>query len=158
MVVGVRSLVAERAGFKNLDVWKRSHELTLTVYKLTATFPASEMFGLAGQTKRAASSIPANIAEGCGRDSSADFARFLQIAQGSASELEYHLLFARDLGFVNPQGYEEAQSKLTRIRKMLTCLIQWVPSGSKASQTHRSPAAMNQLLKTNNQQLSDPLN
>ena len=117
--------------FKKLTVWQESHALTLKVYGLCANFPASEMYGLTSQTKRAASSIPANIAEGCGRDGGADFARFLQIAQGSASELEYHLLLARDLGFIGGDLYDATLVDLIRIRKMLTNLIQKVRRPAK---------------------------
>ena len=72
--------------FRNLQVWKKSHNLTLDVYKSTSQFPRTEIYGLTSQIRRACSSIPTNIAEGCGRKSPADFARFLQIALGSASE------------------------------------------------------------------------
>jgi four helix bundle protein len=81
--------------FRKLKVWEKSHNLTLEIYKSTESFPGSEIYGLTSQTRRSCSSIPANISEGCGRKSAAEFARFLQIAMGSASELEYHLLLAR---------------------------------------------------------------
>ena len=110
--------------FRKLAVWKRSHELTLLVYKASGSFPRDELFGLTSQFKRAASSIPANIAEGCGRDTNADFARFLQIAFGSASELEYHLLLARDLGFLPVPDYGQLESEVTAIKRMLTGLLQ----------------------------------
>ncbi len=86
--------------FKSLKVWHKAHQLTLLVYALTRTFPREEMYGLTSQIRRAAASIPANIAEGSGRRSDGELRRFLQIARGSASELEYHLLLARDLGFL----------------------------------------------------------
>jgi four helix bundle protein len=86
--------------FRELKVWEKAHALVLNLYRETTSFPPSELYGLTVQIRRAAASIPANIAEGCGRGSSADFARFLQIAMGSACELEYHLLLARDLGFL----------------------------------------------------------
>lgn len=81
--------------FKKLIVWKKAHEMTLNIYRTTKSFPKDEVYGLTSQLRRAASSIPANIAEGCGRNSDAELARFLQIAAGSASEVEYHLLLAR---------------------------------------------------------------
>jgi len=84
--------------FKELKVWCKAHELTLVVYRLTRSFPKDELFGLTGQLRRSAASIGANIAEGCGRRSDGEFTRFLQIARGSVSELECHLLLARDLG------------------------------------------------------------
>ncbi len=87
--------------FKTLKVWQKSHELTLQIYKATAGFPKEEIYALTSQLRRAASSVAANIAEGCGRHGDADFARFLQIAMGSASELQYHLILAHDLGFLS---------------------------------------------------------
>ena len=82
--------------FKELRVWQKAHSLALEVYQATRSFPRDEIYGLTSQIRRAAVSVGANIAEGCGRRSDGEFARFLQIARGSASELEYHLLFARD--------------------------------------------------------------
>jgi four helix bundle protein len=81
--------------FRKLRVWQRAHELTLSLYRATATFPAAERFGLTSQIRRASSSIGANLAEGCGRIGDAEFARFCSIGMGSACELEYHLLLAR---------------------------------------------------------------
>jgi len=92
--------------FKELQVWKKAHQLTLQLYKTTVTFPKDEKYGLTSQIKRSASSIAANIAEGCGRSGDAEFARYLQIAMGSASELEYHLLLAHDLKIINTSNYE----------------------------------------------------
>jgi four helix bundle protein len=77
--------------FKEYKVWEKSHYLALEVYRVTATFPKEELYGLTSQIRRASTSIPANIAEGCGRSGNTELARFLQIAMGSASELEYHL-------------------------------------------------------------------
>jgi len=112
--------------FKKLAVWKRSHELTLTIYKLTTPFPRDEAYGLTSQLRRAAASVPANIAEGCGRDTGPDLARFLQIALGSASELEYHLLLARDLNFVSVADYEASLAEIVGIKRMLTMLVRRV--------------------------------
>ncbi|MXY46863.1 MAG: four helix bundle protein [Chloroflexi bacterium] len=81
--------------FIHLKVWQKGHELILDVYKFTSSFPRGEQYGLTSRISRAASSIPANIAEGCGRDGDAELARFLQIGMGSANELEYHILLAR---------------------------------------------------------------
>jgi four helix bundle protein len=86
--------------FKNLRVWAKAHELTLSVYQRTRDFPKEEMYGLTSQMRRSAASVGANIAEGCGRRSDGEMRRFLQIARGSASELEYHLLLAKDLRFL----------------------------------------------------------
>ena len=79
--------------FRRLVVWQKAHLLTVAVYEAIAGFPKDELYGLTSQIRRACVSIPANIAEGCGRDGEAEFGRFLQIAQGPASELEYHVLF-----------------------------------------------------------------
>jgi len=92
--------------FRKQKVWEKSHLLTLEIYRATENFPREELYGLTGQIRRASASIPANIAEGCGKDGDADFARFLQIARGSASELEYHLLLVKDLGFLEQNNYE----------------------------------------------------
>ena len=89
--------------FYGLKVWHKAHELTLAVYQVTSTFPKSEIFGLTAQLRRSSSSIAANLAEGCGRDTDGDFRRFCSVAGGSASETEYHLLLARDLGIVAPE-------------------------------------------------------
>lgn len=87
-------------------VWEKSHRLTLAVYKTTSIFPDSERYGLTSQLRRSSGFIPANIAEGCGRNGNHDFARFMQIAMGSACELEYHLLLARDLKYVDPKEHK----------------------------------------------------
>ena len=109
--------------FRELKVWEKSHRLVLAVYRATATFPRTEQFGLMSQIRRASASIPANIAEGCGRRGEAEFARFLQIAMGSASELEYHLLLARDLGFLKLPIYEQLTGEVVEIKRMLTSFI-----------------------------------
>ena len=82
--------------FRNRDVWKKAHELTLATYRLTATFPDEERFGLTSQLRRGSASIGANLAEECGRGSDADFGRFVQNAMGSSSEVEYHFLLTKD--------------------------------------------------------------
>ena len=109
--------------FRKLLVWEKSHRLTLAVYQATATFPRSELYGLTSQIRRAAASIPANIAEGCGRSSDAELARFLQIAMGSASELEYHLLLAHDLDMLNAPDYGQLAGQVTEIKRMLASFI-----------------------------------
>lgn len=112
--------------FRDLKVWQKSHTLALAVYRLTAPMPRAELFGLTSQMRRAASSIGANIAEGCGRDGGADLARFLQIAAGSASELENHALLARDLGFVSRDAVEALMVDTAEVKRMLHGLIQSV--------------------------------
>ncbi len=91
--------------FKNLKVWTKAHELTLAIYQCTRKFPKEEMYGLSSQVRRASASIGANIAEGCGRRSDPEMKRFVQIARGSASELEYHLLVSK-----GPSTSEQAMS------------------------------------------------
>lgn len=88
--------------FRNLKVWEKAHQLTLEIYRSTKLFPREEMYGLISQMRRCSASIGANIAEGCGKRGNGEFQRFLQIASGSASELDYHLLlaFARFMLFV----------------------------------------------------------
>ena len=109
--------------FTQLKVWVRSHRLTLAAYEATVAFPKEEQYGLKSQIRRSCASIPANIAEGCGRGTNADLARFLQIALGSASELQYHLLLARDLSYQNPGAYKRLTREVTEIKRMLTSFI-----------------------------------
>ena|SRR2546423_5582360 len=110
--------------FRELKVWQKSHHLTLLIYKVTASFPREEVYGLTSQIRRACASIPANIAEGCGRKGDAEFGRFLQIAMGSACELEYHLLLAHDLSFIISAQYERLSADVTEVKRMLTSLLQ----------------------------------
>ncbi len=110
--------------FRQLKVWEKAHQLALAVYKATRVFPKEELYGLTSQIRRASMSIPTNIAEGCGRNTDADFARFLQIAMGSASETEYQLLLSYDLEFLNKEHYEKLNTDVTEIKRMLTSLIQ----------------------------------
>ncbi|WP_243384344.1 four helix bundle protein [Geothrix alkalitolerans] len=108
--------------FRNLAVWRRAHELALAVYRETSGFPDSERFGLVNQMRRSAASIPTNIAEGCGRGSDADFARFLHMALGSASELEYQILLASDLGHLLPAAADSLLDQVQAIKKMASSL------------------------------------
>lgn len=110
--------------FRDLQIWNRSHGLTLEVYRLTQGFPKTETYGLVSQMRRSVSSIPTNIAEGCGRNTERDFARFLDNAMGSASELEYQLILARDLQYIRPEAFEKATAELTEIKRMLNAFIQ----------------------------------
>ncbi len=114
--------------FRNLSVWNKGHQLTLEIYKITARFPREEQYGLTSQIRRCCASIPANIAEGCGRSGNAELHRFLQIASGSASELEYHLLLSHDLGFLSDSDYRKVSQSLLELRRMLTSLVQKVGS------------------------------
>ena len=110
--------------FRQLKVWEKSHQLALTIYRITASFPREETYGLASQIRRAAASIPSNIAEGCGRGGDPELARFCIIARGSASELEYQLLLARDLKLLDVNDYETLAQLTTEIKRMLTVLVQ----------------------------------
>src|SRR5262245_1435785 len=98
--------------FREFKVWHKAHGLTLEIYRNTATFPREELYGLTSQLRRASSSIPANIAEGCGRWGNSEFGRFLQIGMGSASELEYHILLARDLTYLPKVIYDPLQDRV----------------------------------------------
>jgi four helix bundle protein len=109
--------------FRKLTVWKKSHLLTMAVYKATSVFPKSEIYGLTSQIRRACISIPADIAEGCGRKSRAELGQFLQIVQGSTSELEYHLFLAKEICLFNAQEYENLDNQLNEVRRMLTAFI-----------------------------------
>jgi four helix bundle protein len=105
--------------FQDLKVWHKAHELTLNVYGITRSFPRAEQFGLTSQLRRSASSIPANIAEGCGRGTQPDFVRFLHIAGGSASELEYHLLLAHELGMIDGMLHMKLVDDVNEVKRML---------------------------------------
>jgi four helix bundle protein len=108
--------------FRNLKVWAKAHELTLQIYSETRTFPKDEMYGITSQVRRAAISIEANIAEGCGRRSDRELRRFLQIARGSASELECHLLVAKDLRMLGADCFVELESNVFEVQRMLCSL------------------------------------
>ncbi len=116
--------------FRQLHVWKKAHCLTTELYKATTTFPKEEMYGLTSQIRRSCASIPANIAEGCGRGSDAELARFLQIAMGSASELEYHVLLAHDLVLLPAPDYDRFSTDVIEIKRMLTSFIQRLKADS----------------------------
>lgn len=109
--------------FKELAIWKRSHKLTLEIYLLTRNFPKEETFGQVSQIRRAVASIPTNIAEGCGRQTIAEFLNFLNIASGSASEVEYELLLAKDLGYMTNEQYMYMSQEVRSIRSMLSAYM-----------------------------------
>jgi four helix bundle protein len=110
--------------FRDLQVWQKAHSLTLAVYEHTVAFPDHERYGLTSQLRRAAASVPANLAEGCGRGSDADLRRFLQMAMGSASETEYHVLLAHDLGFLAAPTYQRLTVDTQEVKRMLAAFIQ----------------------------------
>jgi four helix bundle protein len=112
--------------YRDLQVWSKAHHLTLELYRVSRGFPREELYGITGQLRRAAASIGANLAEGCGRRTSTELARFVRIAMGSASELDNHLLLSRDLGFMNGDDFTRCEADLIEVRKMLTSFLQSV--------------------------------
>ncbi len=125
--------------FRGLKVWEKSHALALHVYRATQRVRRADFPGLVPQLRRAAASIPANIAEGCGHAGRREFARFLQIAIASAFELEYHLILAAELGVIQRSTYLELEAQVKEIKRMLTGLIARVRLDDK-SQTNQSRA------------------
>tara|TARA_R110002049_G_scaffold2750_6_gene22057 strand:- start:17488 stop:17853 length:366 start_codon:yes stop_codon:yes gene_type:complete len=114
--------------FRELKVWEKSHRLALRVYQQTKGFPSDERFGLTSQIRRATASVPTNLAEGCGRRTDKDLAHFCDIAMGSASESEYQLLLARDLGYIDKAEHREIEDELLEVKKMLNGFISAVRS------------------------------
>ena len=108
--------------FRQLKVWEKAHILTLNVYQSTKNYPREELFGLTSQMRRACASIPANLAEGCAKNTDADFARHVQIAIGPASELEYHLLLSKDLGYLQALEHDQLRDAVVETRRMLISL------------------------------------
>lgn len=109
--------------YKDLKVWAKAHQLTLAVYKATKKFPKEEVYSLTSQVRRSSSSIPANIAEGCGRRTKNDFANFLQIALGSANETEYLMFLSMCLEYIEKSRYEEIEKTVNEVKAMLISLI-----------------------------------
>lgn len=105
--------------FLTLDIWKRSHLLTLKIYQITKAFPREEMFGLCSQMRRSATSIPTNIAEGCGRNTNPQLAQFLQISTGSCSELQYQIFLCKKLSSYSEEVFNELDSDINELRKMI---------------------------------------
>lgn len=110
--------------FKGLKVWQKAHQLVLDVYRRTKAFPSDERFGLKAHLLRSATSIPSNIAEGCGRGGDAELARFLSIAAGSATETEYQLLLARDLDYLTERHHRDLDAQVNEVKRMLNSFIQ----------------------------------
>jgi four helix bundle protein len=109
--------------FRSLTVWHKAHASAIAVYLATKDYPRDELYGLTSQTRRAAVSVAANIAEGCGRATDADFARFLDMASGSASELEYHLLLAEELNLLPSEKHAHLATHVREVKQMLASLI-----------------------------------
>ncbi|MDE2385329.1 MAG: four helix bundle protein [Alphaproteobacteria bacterium] len=118
----------EIKSYKDLEVWQTAMSLAEACYRATANFPKSEMFGLTSQIRRAASSIPANIAEGHGRETSSMFVQFLRIAQGSLKELETHLLLSQRVGHLEQNALERLVALCESIGRMLRALIRSLQS------------------------------
>jgi len=110
--------------FKKYDIWKLSHKLTLDIYKISNAFPKEEVYGLTSQIRRASSSVPTNISEGCGRSSDTEFNRFLTIAIASACETEYLLILSKDLKYINTEQFNELNSEVNTIKKKIYTLKQ----------------------------------
>lgn len=109
--------------FHKLRVWQDAHGLTLSVYRVTKVFPKEEVYGITSQMRRAASSITANIAEGCGRRGDREFLRYLRIALGSANELEDHIILASDLEYMTPEDRVRLKAEVTVVQRMIAKLI-----------------------------------
>ena len=116
--------------FRNYEVWNKSHQFTLLIYKVTKKFPKEEMFGLISQLRRASLSIPTNISEGTARNSEKEFAYFLNIAAGSASEVEYLIEFSRDIEYIDKEIFVKLNAKIVEIRKMLNSLYSKIKANS----------------------------
>lgn len=116
--------------FRQLNVWSESHHLTLDIYQATKSFPKEELFALTNQMRRASASIPSNIAEGCGRGTNREYAQFLQIALGSASELDYQLLLAKDLEYIDVATHAGLNDRVDKIQRQLNILIRKVRAAS----------------------------
>jgi four helix bundle protein len=119
--------------FHQLVVWQKAHQLAIHIYRATAAFPRAELFGLTSQARRAGVSIPANIAEGCGRGGDHELIRFLRISLGSASELEYHLLLARELKYLSDREYALVANATEEVKRMLRRLIERLANGTHDS-------------------------
>ena len=112
--------------YRNYKVWQKSHQLVLCVYPITSSFPKSEQFNLVTQINRACLSIPTNIAEGCGRETQKEFARFLYISSGSAHELEYLIMVSTELNFISKEDSKKLLKEIDEIKKMLFSLIKTI--------------------------------
>ena len=119
--------------FRNLFVWKKAHQLALVLYRLTSGFPKTEQYNLVSQLRRAVTSIPTNIAEGCGKVTQPDFARFLQISLGSTHEVEYLALLSFELGYLQAEQYKILNSEINEVKAMLIGLVTKVRSHSSSN-------------------------
>jgi four helix bundle protein len=135
--------------FTRLAVWEKARALCVAVYRVTQDFPRAELYGLTGQIRRAAVSVSANIAEGRGRMGDGDFCRFLRYALGSATELESHLLLARDLSFVSGEEHLALARSTAEVQRMLASLVRQIdrprrgrqPDGGEGGLAPKRPTA-----------------
>jgi four helix bundle protein len=114
--------------FRNLAVWKKAHELTLSLYSASASYPQHETFGLRSQIRRTAANIPCRIADGCGCSMDAEFVKFLYAANSQASELEYLLILSRDLNYFDQAAYDKHSAAVVEVRRMLMGLVRSINS------------------------------
>ncbi|MGA3053186.1 MAG: four helix bundle protein [Candidatus Korobacteraceae bacterium] len=126
--------------FRQLMVWGKAHQLTLEIYRATATFPREKVYGITSQMRRCSSSVAANLAEGCGRTGNGEFHRFLNTAAGSAVELEYFLLLAKDLLFIPVDAYGKLREDVLEVQRMLASLLRKVDS---ARRENKQPVTSN---------------
>ena len=138
-VSGVIYKMKRMIDFKTLRVWEAFHEIALDIYQITRKFPAEELYGLISQMRKSATSAPTNIAEGCGRNTDPDLAKFLTIAMGSASELEYQLLLSRDLKYMDQDEYKTIIEKLITTKKMLNTFLQNVRARIPTKRRYSKP-------------------
>jgi four helix bundle protein len=131
--------------YRKLSVWGKSHRLVLMVYEVTGSAPERKYPGLTSQIRRAAASIPANIAEGCGHDGRRELSRFLGIALASSFELSYHLQLALDLGMISRSDFARLDARTDQVRRMLSSLV------SKVRQASEAPRALRGKPTTNDQ-------
>lgn len=124
--------------FRKLKVWEKAHGFVLLLYKETQTLPSAEQFGLTSQLRRAAVSIPSNIAEGCGRNTDPELRRFCEIAMGSASEVEYQILLCQELGFLSVEVHGRLESSLLDCKRMLNSFIQTLQQSERQLQKSSS--------------------
>lgn len=130
--------------FQDLKVWQRSHALVLGIYRLTNAFPVSERFGITSQLRRAAVSVPTNIAEGTKRLGNQDFVRFINIAEGSLAETEYLVTLSRDLAYLSAEATVKPMAEITEIAKMLNALRCRVEQGVRVNAQSGRPSKLAQ--------------
>lgn len=121
--------------YKKLRVWQQAHQFVLAIYRMSSGFPGHEIYGLQNQLRRSAYSIPANIAEGCGKNSEAELAHFLNISLGSANEVDYYLLLSKDLSYISENEYKTLDEEINGIKAMLISLIRKVRSAKAKPRT-----------------------